>query len=41
MADDAKEILIESMVLKLHQVWFMWKAQKGTESILPTTCQGK
>ena len=41
MADDAKEILIKSMGLKLHQVWFMGKAQKRTKSVLSTTYQGK
>ena len=41
MADDAKEILIESMALKLLQVWFIGKAQKRTKSVLSTTYQGK
>ena len=39
--DDAKEIPIESMGLKLHQVWFMGKAQKRAKSVLSTTYQGK
>ena len=36
-SDDAKEILIESMALKLLQVWFIGKAQKRTKSVLSTT----